>query len=316
MQRWLRSVPLIFVLTLAAGGVFWFRSRPKVVEVTTPMRRMVIESIAAAGRVRGYIEVNVGAQTSGRVAEVLVRDGSQVKAGQVIARVDDTVLQAQARQSQVAVQTAQAQASQANRAINTAQSQLALASRPPLTSDVTKLRADIAQNVAIAEAKRTAANQRLSELKTGATREERQQMDAQVLQSKATLDQADRDYLRQQALFKEGAVARSVLDSAETARKVAQRSLENLNARFQQMNVGTRPEQIAQARADLRAAEATVAGARASGDAALRSLLSSPAPGRYSGCPRQSGRSAGSANGRCRPPYGSKGGVGSGAATP
>jgi HlyD family secretion protein len=209
---------------------------------------------------------------------VTVRDGSVVKAGDVIARVDDSVLQAQERQARVAVATAQAQLNQANRAIGTAQSQLAVASRPPLASDVAKLKADIAQNVAVAEAKRAGAKQRLSELLAGATQEERMQIQAQVQQAKANLEQAQREYQRQASLVKEGAVAQQNLDNAETARKVAQRSLDNLNARMQQMNVGTRKEQIAQATADLRAAEATVAGAKASGAAALRSLLSTPRP--------------------------------------
>jgi HlyD family secretion protein len=278
MQRLIRFAPVALLLALVGGVTLYFRSRPKVVEVVAPVRKTVVESIAAAGRVRGFIEVSVGAQTSGRLSEVNVRDGSLVKAGDIIARVDDAVLQAQARQARVAVATAEAQLAQANRAIRTAQSQLAVASRPPLSSDVAKLRADIAQNIAVAEAKRAGAKQRLTELQTGATREERLQIEAQVSQAKANLEQAQREYLRQSALVKEGAVAQQLLDNAETTRKVTQRNLDNLTARYQQTKIGTRPEQIAQATADLKAADATVAGAKASGEAALRSLFSTPRP--------------------------------------
>jgi RND family efflux transporter MFP subunit len=292
MKTFLRFLPLLAVVALVAGGVAFFQSRPKTVPVVTPEKRTVVESIAAAGRVRGQVETSVGAQTGGRVAEVPVREGDRVNEGEVLARLDDTVLQAQARQARDAVRTADIQRlqavdsartarfqyAQATDAVDTAKAQYEQAARPPLKSDVDRLKAEVAQNVAVAEAKLAAAKQKLAELREGATREDRLALDAQVEQARANVEQAEREYARQSTLLKEGAVAQSVAENAETSLKVAKRTLENLLAQQKKQTVGTRPEQLAQAEADVRAAEAGVTGAKATGAAQLRTLLATPRP--------------------------------------
>lgn len=279
------------VPSLAAGAaVVYARSRPPRVEVVFPQRKIVIESIAASGRLRGRLETSVGAQTGGRVGFVPVREGDAVRAGQVVARMDDAVLQAQARQARVAVETARLQQAQADEAVATARAQLAQAARPPLASDIARLRADTRQAVAVADARLAAARQRLlaarkrlAELKRGPRDEEIDAARAQALQAQASLDQAQRDLERQRGLYAEGAVARSGVDLADTGYWVAKRTLESAQARLRQLQAGTRPEQIAQAEAEaqaaeaeVRASEATRDGARVSGDAQLRSLLAQP----------------------------------------
>ena len=278
MGKFLARFWWLILVVVGIGFFGYARSRPVVVEVVVPVQKTVVESIAATGRMRGQVETSVGATTSGRVTEVPVREGDHVKQGQIVARLDDSTLRVQVIQAENAVATTQAQVAQASDAITTAKAQLALASRPPLPSDIRKLKADTAQNVAVAEAKLAFAKQRLAELKEGATREERDQISAQVEQAKASLVQAERDLERQQGLLKEGAIAQSLFDSAQTTRDVAKRTLENLVAKQAQIKVGTRTEQVAQAEADVRAAQATVAGAKASGAAQLTTLLSTPRP--------------------------------------
>ena len=92
MLRVPRAVFLLIPLALAGGGIGYVRSRPKTVEVVKPVEKTVIESISASGRLRGQIETSVGAQTSGLVRDVFVREGDRVRAGQPIARLDDSVL--------------------------------------------------------------------------------------------------------------------------------------------------------------------------------------------------------------------------------
>jgi len=277
-------------LVAAGAGVAILRSRPPQIEVAVPVERVVVGSIAVSGRLRGEIETNVGAQAGGRVAEVPVREGDRVSQGQILARIDGTVLEAQRVQATSAVRTAGNQLRQARRAaelaeqqrdaardaLATAEAQLALASRKPLASEFARLEAETAQAVAVAEARALAARQRLAELKAGPTREEREQAQAQAEQAKASLEQAERDLARQRELLRTGAVAASVVDSAATAAMVARRTHDAADARWRQIRVGTRPELLAQAEADLRAADATVAGAKASGKAQMDSLKASP----------------------------------------
>ena len=287
-----KAVWWVVPVVAAAGGVGWMRSRPVAVPVVAPVEKNVVTSIAVSGRLRGEIETNVGPQASGRVAAVLVREGDQVLSGQVVARIDDSVLQAQASQARVALATARAQLVQARSArsaakaqwaaaddaVRTADAQVRLASRPPLPSDFARLEAETRQAVAVAEARHLAARQRLRELEEGPTREERDQVEAQALQAKASYEQALRDWERQEGLSKDGAVSKAAVDSARTAATVARRAMETADARLRQVRAGTRSEVLAQAKADLAAADATLAGAKASGDAQRNTLRATPRP--------------------------------------
>lgn len=282
----------IGVLVLAGGSFAVFRRQPPTLDVVVPVERTVISSISASGRLRGRVETSVGARVSGRVASVPVREGDRVRAGQVLARLDDDVLRSQLAQAEDTVRTAQAQLAQATDALVTAKTQVAVAARPPLRSDVGRLKADTSQAVAVAEARLAGSHQklifaqrRLAELRKGPREEEIAAAEAQVQQNQASLQQAERDLRRQQALVKEGAVSQASADQAETNFWVAKRTLENAQARLRQLTAGTRPEQLEQAEADVRAAEAdvraaeaTVTGAKASGSAQLTSLLANPRP--------------------------------------
>lgn len=70
------------------------------------------------GRIEA-VEVDIAAKSPGRVREILANEGELVAAGQVVARMDTEVLEAQLRQ-------AEAQLQQAGSAVATARSQLAL----------------------------------------------------------------------------------------------------------------------------------------------------------------------------------------------
>jgi HlyD family secretion protein len=271
------------ILGIGGAGVAVMRSRPPQVDVVLPIKKQVIETIAASGRLRGQVETSVGARTSGRVESVPVREGDRVRAGQLLARIDDSLLRSQLSQTEVAVQTARTQVAQAEDAIATARGQLAVAARPPLGSDVTRLKADTNQSVLVAEARLAGAKQklvfakrRLAEQQKGPRIEEIEQAEASSQQAQATLSQAERDRDRQQSLARDGAVAQSLADQAETNYLVARRGFENAEARLKLLRAGTRAEQLEQSEADVRAAEATVSGARASGGAQLKSLLASP----------------------------------------
>lgn len=287
-----KAVLGVIALLLIIGTVFAIRARPKSVTVVTPAAKLVTESIAASGRLRGTKESDIGAQNPGRIAAILVREGDLLKAGQIIARLDDRVLQVQVTQAQIAVQTARGQLAQADSAVKTAHAQLKQASRPPLASDIARLKADVRQtnavnmaHIAVAKQKATSAYQRFRELKNGTRSEEIEQAEAEVNQAKINQLQYERDWKRQQALYKSGAVSRLTAEQAETNYLVGKQLLENLQSKLRQLKAGNRAEQIAQAEADYRAAdaevasaEATLRGARESGKAQIESLLSSPRP--------------------------------------
>ncbi|WP_309719713.1 efflux RND transporter periplasmic adaptor subunit [Armatimonas sp.] len=291
---------------IVGGGVLFAKNKPRQVEITLPQRKLVVESISASGRLRGEVETSVGAATGGRVIQLFVKEGQRVHKGQLLAQLDNQVLEAQRSQSQSQLRTFQEQIAQAQSSVRTAEAQLRQAQRGPLEGDVARLKADVAQNIAVAETKVTSsksrlagaeqkllsAQQRLAELKAGSRIEEIEQAEAQVRQSEANLTQAKRDNDRQSELLAARAIPRNQAEQAQTQLAVAEQTLESHRARLRQLKSGTRPEQLRQSEADVAAAESEVrtasaevasaqasrTGSEKSGQAQLRSLLASPRP--------------------------------------
>lgn len=87
-KRWLTA---LLVVVLAAGGYFAWR---KLGSDNLP------SGIASGnGRIEA-VEIDIAAKMPGRVQDILVREGDFVTAGQVLARMDTTQLEAQLRQAQ------------------------------------------------------------------------------------------------------------------------------------------------------------------------------------------------------------------------
>ena len=114
-SRWLRWLVLAGVLAVVAAGV-WLMRRPTHVSVTHPKLVSLTETIASSARVAGVQETSVGAQFSGTVAQLFVRAGDRVTAGQRIAVLRNDVTQQQKAQARTAVQTARARVTQVSRA--------------------------------------------------------------------------------------------------------------------------------------------------------------------------------------------------------
>ena len=91
-------------------------------------RTNIAKTISATGKVQALRTVDVGTQASGTISELYVDYNSQVKKGQVIARLDPAQLQSQLTQAtanmtgaQASVQTAQASALSADAGVASAQ---------------------------------------------------------------------------------------------------------------------------------------------------------------------------------------------------
>ena len=94
-------LPVIMIAVLAAAGlIIWkvFFSRPQLPE----------NIVALSGRIEGD-DSAVSPKTSGRILEIHFREGDVVKAGDMIARLDDQQVRAREEQAQAAVLQAQAQ---------------------------------------------------------------------------------------------------------------------------------------------------------------------------------------------------------------
>ncbi|MDO8353681.1 MAG: efflux RND transporter periplasmic adaptor subunit, partial [Aestuariivirga sp.] len=75
----------------AGGGA---KRPPSSVEVATAKEGQLSDDIAAIGSLVSEESVDISAETNGRIVEILFADGTQVNAGDVLFRLDDTLVQA------------------------------------------------------------------------------------------------------------------------------------------------------------------------------------------------------------------------------
>lgn len=132
------------VAGLAGGAWFLWKAQPEAVarvlagldlRPATP----VAEGLLGSGTIEAT-EISVVAEMGGQLKEVLAQEGEQVEAGQVLARLDTAILDAQIRQAQARV-----------RAMKAAQ---ALVEAGPRPEEVAQAEAAVAQAQAAAEAAR------------------------------------------------------------------------------------------------------------------------------------------------------------------
>lgn len=108
--------PVLAVLTVAAVGAFLLRggdavTEPKVLataEVKTGQVRKVLQATGIVKAQVGAI-VRIGARATGTIKEMRVRVGDEVRAGEVIAQIDDRELQAQRDEAEARLERAVAE---------------------------------------------------------------------------------------------------------------------------------------------------------------------------------------------------------------
>ena len=218
----------------------------------------------------------VGSTVGGRVVQVVVSDGSAVRAGDVLLRFDDA-------QPRAALLSATARLGQARAAL----ADLVAGPRP----------ADLAHARAVAEQQRAQAElaQSTAPYQTAVLREQLRQALAHVTEARAAAVQAHGDADRMRKLFATGdasaqqrdaAVARerqtnAELASSRAAARAAQMQVANAEAvtlpknassaqaayraavdQYQALAAGARPDQVREAEATVRAAQADADAAR------------------------------------------------------
>ncbi len=167
------------------------------------------------GRIEA-VEIDIAAKSPGRVKEIYVREGDFVTAGQVVARMDTDVLEAQLRQ-------AEAQLRQAESSVMTARSQLLLRE-----AEKKATLAVLAQR----EAEHEIANKRLarSSLLAREGASSQQEADDDIAQVKGTA--AAVSAVRAQIAAADAAIAaaRAQIAGAESALEAARASVERIRA--------------------------------------------------------------------------------------
>ncbi len=229
-----KVVPAVMALILAvAAGSVLMRSGGKKDEGTV--------------RVWGNIEattVEISFKVAGRVAARPVNEGDRVKAGQLVARLDDADLA-----HSVSIREADKRTAEAALAV------LLAGSRP---EEIAQAKAEVDRLSAfLAELK---AGPRPQELKAAAA--QKAAAEAEAERTRFLAERAKTELLRMESLYKSQFISASDLDNARTARDAALAANESAgqqvavaDARLALLGAGTRSEELQQAGAALKQAE-------------------------------------------------------------
>jgi HlyD family secretion protein len=170
--------------------------------------------------------IRVGSKISGRIDQVLVREGDRVKPGQVLITFDDKELLASLQQSRAAAEKAQ---------------------RGYRPEEIAEARAAAAQ-----------AKAEYQQRRNGYRKEDIAAAQADLDRAKADEIRTHLDFQRYDSLAKKDLVSKQQLDTAEAAWRIALATVQNAQQKLDQLQSGYRLEEIAAAEARYQQTQATL----------------------------------------------------------
>jgi HlyD family secretion protein len=193
---------IILVAAVVAAGAYWYVGRQAETTGAVSFQTQAvttgrIESLVnTAGTINPVVTVDVGSELSGLVSELFADFNSEVKSGELIARIDDRTIRARLRQIEADVTSARASLEQQKANLNRARADLDLA-----RSEAVRQRDLIKRElVSQADLDRAEAGFKVAEAQVEVAQAQLTGASATVLQREAQLEQAqldlDRTYIR------------------------------------------------------------------------------------------------------------------------
>jgi len=136
---------VLVVLTIFVGLTVYQSSKNVMTVQTGKVQRQDLATIvSASGEIKPKTYVNVGANAYGKITRLYVKEGDQVKKGQLLAQIDNVQSAADVTAGQASVQAAETDATAADAALKTSQADL---QRAQADYDRNKLDWERAQNL-------------------------------------------------------------------------------------------------------------------------------------------------------------------------
>jgi HlyD family secretion protein len=313
-QNLRRIIPILLILALIGAGGWYISQQPSFSSgVSTIWQKMSGQSITsdktgttgnltASGSIE-VTQVTLAPEVGGKVVEVLAEEGQTIRAGQILVRFSDSLLQAQLQQAQAQFKLAQANydlviagplAEQRRSAIASAEVEVigAQQARDDLDEKIALIRAKALDTIAAADKALDKANERLDSITSAADQTDIDAAQATVTLAKDRLDKANQDYepykkkpednLVRAMLLSKQAAAQSAYDAAvhrlnnflgtansydlalaKADKNLAQAQLDDARQQYEKVKAGPDPDSIALAEARLAAAQARLVAARA-----------------------------------------------------
>ncbi|HET7698532.1 MAG TPA: efflux RND transporter periplasmic adaptor subunit [Vicinamibacterales bacterium] len=152
-----KLLPVVIILAvLGAGGAVFYANRPEKEPTVTTLqvsRGDIVDGVGATGTLQAVTTVTVGTQVSGIVQELYADFNSIVKKGQVVARLDPSILQTQVETAKANLNNAMANLERQKVTLDDARQKLARARELSARQLATKVDLENAElNVKTAEA--------------------------------------------------------------------------------------------------------------------------------------------------------------------
>ncbi len=229
-------IGLLSASILASGTTYWAINRqasPKldIASLTVPVVSSdVTLRISASGKVVPVQSVNLSPKNSGVLAQLLVEQGDKVEQGQIIARMDDSNLQAQLSKARANLAQVRAQLAEAR-----------AGTRP--------------EEIAQSRARLNQSRAQLNQARTGNRPEEIAQAQAQVEAARARVNLTSSRVQRNRNLATSGAISQDTLDEVIADDRSAKANLLEVQRRLIDIKNGSRTEEIDQKKAAVTEAE-------------------------------------------------------------
>lgn len=248
-------------------------SKPIPVKVATPQRGTIQQDIIYTGTLSADANVEIFANTSGKLVTFNVDNGDPIKAGDTLAKTDARELQIALKQAEAAAKAAEAQliTVKATSQIKIeAQLETAHASLDAATAQFiqtqTLARAQTSSQFEQAKAGVTAAEATLKKATDGARNQEIQQAKAASRAAEAGLKNAQASFARIQKLHEKEAISDQDFDNAQAQLDSAKAQHESTIQQLSLVEEGARQEDVTAAEAQLSQAQASLALARVAVD--------------------------------------------------
>lgn len=118
----------VLVAAAATGAGFWWRNPDLPAVAAETLRRRNLDAlVSASGKIQPKRQVNVSANTMGRVTRLAVREGQRVRAGQFLLEIDPRSLEGQLQRGEASVAAARSSLQQSRTGVEQARATLGLA---------------------------------------------------------------------------------------------------------------------------------------------------------------------------------------------
>ena len=109
------AIGLILLLVgLKKGGVIGNNDDSKIVELSKVAQTTIVETVSATGKIQPEIEVKISSEVSGEIISLPIKEGQQVKKGELLVRINPDLYESGVNRSVASMSTTKAGLSQAD----------------------------------------------------------------------------------------------------------------------------------------------------------------------------------------------------------